>query len=415
MNEQAVAEAIKAAMPAVAMLEAFPPYAHPELDLATVSRLTNVGIQDQAAFGHLVATLCSEPEFKALQGKLLAAWLGLFIGPINIENLAKSILAQVLNGTNVHEILSNLSDFLQRNSSDVLVIIALSGLNVTERVELGGGVEITPIDKLPPSLARGVALGQDPLGGPSRPHHPFPLTTALSCKVRVSPIIVSEQDQQRARDQHLIKYNEARAHLSETMDCLALLDLKPVVARVGWQHFVDPGAFFVGASGWSMWDLTPITLSRMLEINRSKTLCEAYFRVPQARRESVLRIALDRLHRALRQELIVDQAIDLGIALEALLLHDIDGSTELGFRLRLRGAMLLGGDLETRRGQMKLLREIYSLRSTAIYKGRLEETERNKATLNNGLQMCAKLLHLLIDREGQIDFNTLERAIAEFW
>jgi hypothetical protein len=110
----------------------------------------------------------------------------------------------------------------------------------------------------------------------------------------------------------------------------------------------------------------------------------------------------------LRQGPIVDQAIDLGIALEALLLHDIDGPEQLGFRLRLRGTLLLGGDLETRRRQMRSLRDIYSLRSAAVHQGRLEETERNRATLNEGLQICAKLLHLLIDRGGEVDFTTLE-------
>jgi hypothetical protein len=29
-------------------------------------------------------------------------------------------------------------------------------------------------------------------------------------------------------------------------------------------------------------------------------------------------------------------------------------------------------------------------------------------TLNEGLRICAKLLHLLIDRGGEVDFTTLE-------
>ena len=59
MNEQAVTEAIEAALPAVAMLEAFPPYAHPDSDLATVSRLTDVGIQDEAARKFSMAGTCT--------------------------------------------------------------------------------------------------------------------------------------------------------------------------------------------------------------------------------------------------------------------------------------------------------------------------------------------------------------------
>ena len=58
--------------------------------------------------------------------------------------------------------------------------------------------------------------------------------------------------------------------------------------------------------------------------------------------------------------------------------------------------------------QMRSLRDIYALRSTAVHQGRLEETERNRATLYEGLRICAKLLHLLIDRGGEVDFTTLE-------
>jgi hypothetical protein len=409
MNEQAVAEAIEAALPAVALLEAFPPYAHPDSDLAIVSRLTDVGIQDEAAFRHLVATLASEPELRALEGKQFTASLGFFIGPIHVESLAKSILAQVLNGRNVFELLRSLSQFLQRNSSEVLIIIAVSGIEVIERAELGGDVEIIPVHVLPPSIPRGVALGQDPPGvNANYAQNPYPMRTALACRVMVSPIIVSEEEQKAARDQHLIIYNEALNHLSETMNCLALVDLLPIVARIGWQHFADPGAFFVGSSGWTIWDPQTLTQSRGLEIHRSQTLCGAYFRIPQERRERVLRIPLDRLHRVLRQGSIVDKAIDLGIALEALLLHDIKSTEQLGFRLRLRGSLLLGGDLETRHQQMRSLRDVYVLRSTAVHQGRLEETERNRVTLNEGLRICAKLLHLLIDRGGEVDFTTLE-------
>ena len=98
MNEQLVAEAIEAALPAVAALEAYPPGTHPNSDLAIVSRLTDVGVQDETTFRQLVATLRSQPELEALQGKLFAVSFGFFVGPIHLEHLAKSMLAQVLNG-----------------------------------------------------------------------------------------------------------------------------------------------------------------------------------------------------------------------------------------------------------------------------------------------------------------------------
>jgi hypothetical protein len=410
MSEQAVADAIKAALPAVTLLEAYPPNAHPGSDIALVSRQTDVGVQDEAAFRHFVETLCAEPDLQSLQGKLFAASLGFFTGPIHIERLAKSMLAQILNGRDTHELLRSLSQFLRHNSSEALIIIAVSGVDVVERFELGDGVELTPIKALPPSVPRGVALGQDPRGNLTIIPYLPPMQAALTQRITVSPIIVTEQQQVESRDRHVTILHQTLECITETMNCLGLLDLQPVVSRIGWHHFLDPGAFFIGpASGWSSWDIQTLTWSRQLEIVRAKELFAAYFEIPKDLRESVLRVPLDRLNRALRPaSTLVDKAIDLGIALEALLLHEINDNRELRFRFSLRGAQLLGGDLDTRRAQLKLLRDVYDLRSAAVHNGRLKETERNTATLSQALQVCARLIRLAIDRGARIDFDALE-------
>jgi hypothetical protein len=72
----------------------------------------------------------------------------------------------------------------------------------------------------------------------------------------------------------------------------------------------------------------------------------------------------------------VDKAIDLGISLEAMMLHNQGQERERGelrYRTAIRGAAFLGGALEERQKHFKLLREAYDLRSEAVHAGRLAE------------------------------------------
>ena len=66
---------------------------------------------------------------------------------------------------------------------------------------------------------------------------------------------------------------------------------------------------------------------------------------------------------------LVDQAIDLGIALEALYVEE--RAPEIGFRLRIRAARHLREDPEERGTVIEQLRRFYDLRSDAVHRGEL--------------------------------------------
>lgn len=115
-----------------------------------------------------------------------------------------------------------------------------------------------------------------------------------------------------------------------------------------------------------------------------------------------LRISADRLNQALRRAKVVDKAIDLGIALEVLLLHNI-GPTERGemrYRSWIRGAMFLGAD---RLNTFNLLKDAYDLRSKAVHAGTL--TARNNPsppteTLERAAGVCAHIARKVIERRS---------------
>lgn len=100
-----------------------------------------------------------------------------------------------------------------------------------------------------------------------------------------------------------------------------------------------------------------------------------------------------------RQDL-VDQYVDLRMALEALLLRDFtnEQSQEMRFRLSLIGAWFLGQDFEDRRRIRKTLRNAYDTASGAVHTGDIETTEANRVLLTDAQGLCREgILKLLRD------------------
>ncbi len=98
---------------------------------------------------------------------------------------------------------------------------------------------------------------------------------------------------------------------------------------------------------------------------------------------------------------LVDQFVDLRMALEALFLKDFtnEQSQEMRFRLSLIGAWFLGKDFEDRRRIRKTLRDAYDRASGAVHTGNIAYTNDNRELLANAQRLCREgILKLL--REG---------------
>ena len=97
---------------------------------------------------------------------------------------------------------------------------------------------------------------------------------------------------------------------------------------------------------------------------------------------------------------LVDQFVDMRMALEALFLRDFtnEQSQEMRFRLSLFGAWFLGQDFEDRRRIRKVLREAYDKASGAVHTGDLASTDDNRELLANAQRLCREgILKLLRD------------------
>lgn len=146
-----------------------------------------------------------------------------------------------------------------------------------------------------------------------------------------------------------------------------------------------------------------------VDVEAAEELASTYFRMDPTRRQETLHIPVDRLDRASRDDDLADRSIDLGIALEALLLHELDGQYrgELKFRLALRGAWLGGNDATERAEIQRILGKVYDPRSRAVHTGRVELTETNCETSARGTSLCKRLISKTIATDGRINWTTL--------
>ena len=104
------------------------------------------------------------------------------------------------------------------------------------------------------------------------------------------------------------------------------------------------------------------------DLQVAKNLYEALQALDSTTRR-VLNVPLTRWVASLDGKSLVDQAIDLGIALEALYVEE--RAPEIGFRLRIRAARHLREDPEERGTVIEQLRRFYDLRSDAVHRGEL--------------------------------------------
>ena len=81
-----------------------------------------------------------------------------------------------------------------------------------------------------------------------------------------------------------------------------------------------------------------------------------------------------------------DNFIELRIVLESLFLDD-NARDELAYRLALRGARLIGKDLQERKRIFRTLREAYAIGSEAVHKGEVKSKKKNRKILDDTLEI----------------------------
>lgn len=99
--------------------------------------------------------------------------------------------------------------------------------------------------------------------------------------------------------------------------------------------------------------------------------------------QQLLSRSMYRLSLAKLNQYIGDKFLDLSIALEMLLLNDNTNHVQLSLSFRLHGALLLGGDLETKTRHQKMFYEIYNHRSSMAHAGKMSSNKDRRPFTKN--------------------------------
>jgi hypothetical protein len=259
------------------------------------------------------------------------------------------------------------------------------------------------MESLPSSSQRAAALGKGSLAflGPR-----FPMPSALTTDFTFQPVFYKPKNPQPREDSAYEVTLGAQSLLEEACHLLSLLGLNsaPQMFWVQPKDWLMAGGM---AAAWSSYGPEFFGVEAEAPAQEIEALAGDYFSIEASKRSKVLRIPLDRLSRAGRERDLADRAIDLGIALESLLLHDTGSTSELRFRLSYRGAWLLGNDAETRLEVQQSLVKLYDLRSQAVHAGFIKEPPEAAATLKRAAEICRALIHRVIVLKCDVEWAKL--------
>ncbi|MDR6408471.1 UNVERIFIED_ORG: hypothetical protein ABIC62_001861 [Burkholderia sp. 1595] len=361
-----------------------------------------------ATDGQLAVAIQEDPEIAGLIGKSLN--LSASAQPISADSFASSLLDRA-SRVGVEGALDAMELFLAQDHTPAVEILLIAGVRVPEVVEVYEGVILSPVRSVPSEgLIRLFETRSDwqlqhTLAGNS----PFVLidhhapVTALWRKIYVRP-----------------KWLDAQVLPTDVPDPVPAVKLRKICdllticgpcSPAPIRHWIEPedGVLLKEHVGraWA-WPIDQVRVRNESnlsseQLNDFVRVLAAYLSLDQDIKRA-LTVPLQRLNRAIRQTDQIDRALDLGIALEALLLSEKSERTQLSLQLRLRGAWLLGNTATERRAVFDQLKLIYDARSGAAHTGKIgskpAEIEARRTAIDQGLMTCARAIRKIVEGNG---------------
>lgn len=345
----------------------------------------------------------TDPYFSEFLGTMRVVADGGF--GLNVDLLTLWVVCRA-EAVGVTQVLTELQRYHDSKTFSCTFVIALAGLRVDQVVQLGDGVRLIPFtgsDFLRERVRHERQAG-DPLER---------ISCALQVAVQHPKLYHPIHEGLPAEGREIAKRNWAILEAARL--CLALV--RPsVVTFVGRTIFVDESVPVSNLSS-AYYTATvegPSTIAWSgVECSLATEVHSAYCRLSIKAKDN-LRVPLERFNSALLESWKpVDSAIDLGIALEALLLSDMQ-QTEISYRFALRGAHLIGGqDRVARRHLFDVFGGLYDLRSAAVHKGALADKVKrpkgmtSRELLQTGYGLAAQAIREVIERSGTIDWENM--------
>jgi hypothetical protein len=338
----------------------------------------------------LISALKSEPELSIFDGRV--QWFFDTGASTSYEQLGRWLLDHTGN-VGADEAVTSLEIYLRTAEIPYTQIAAVAGVSVEPEVNLPGGVRLRRFDAVPDSIPKRLfsRMAFDVYLHRQPPEAAFSSEVSVKKRHSTGPVVDPSPHQSRFWD------------FWDLADLFSALGPHP--ARMVGLWATPPSWVPGGDRAFSYWGSPLVDQSLRPVLLQEKTIAkvneayEALLRLDRDRRLA-FRVPLGRLAQSVRHGTSVDGAIDAGIALESLLLDDMSGDRgEIGFRLQVRAARLLGVSGEERKELREKVRRLYQLRSTSAHAGKLRDVAKSHQVLIEGRDVVGRLLVKIL-REG---------------
>lgn len=307
-----------------------------------------------------------------------------------------------------------LEKVLSTRSAAGIAVATLWGLAPERPIAVLDDIQLVPFELLPASRQKR-ALAEQSQNVPPLAIPPFMWqapTAALVLRVEITPYLRSpdtESHSNIAVDHHSL-FDDIRL-------CLATSGPSTVIPGPGWFQYTDPDleAAVLGAgTHLRHQEVTPLVLEEngAFDFDRAVALLRAFVRLAPGVKVRV-RTAMERLNQALVRRSPADRALELAIALEALL---VDSPGEHTFKIGLRAALLTSNDLEQRKRNRAIIEGMYKIRSSLMHSGQFSEDCRVRGygniptadVVSEALRITALVVQNIIGGGAIPDWSALE-------
>ena len=391
---------LKKAMASGITLSKIPQDIHPSLKETYPVNYINVKkeIEDE-----LLKTTKEISEFSIFDGKLFNC--GSYAQRVELGRFIKRLLYST-HRYGVKKTLDDLNKYIELDGNPLLEIQLVSGIEVEEEIDLTDDTKLVPFDKIPDCW-------QKDNFSPSSykfPYDKYCSKAAILRKTKASPKSYHQDKQPK-------KLIEVDIQLSDICDILTLIGPSSPYPTTYWTILdeIIPLKLEAGLMGdFSLPSYCNVYSYNPEDYVFAKDIVRSYLSLSENLKNSLL-LSVKRLNMAQRRNSMENKAIDLGIALEMLLLNDYTEHDPISFPFRLRGAWFLGEEMKRRKVVYDLLKAIYNCRCSAVHSGNLKKSKYKindqdiqlKKLFEEGFKLCAELIIKIIKEKKFPDWEKL--------
>jgi hypothetical protein len=280
-----------------------------------------------------------------------------------VERAASVLLHRAHYRGGVDDALDWLDRIVQIRQSDFYIVMPLWGLKVEQALDLSEQIRLLPATEF--SQSGNLAQLSHPFSGSLPSYRWQPPSSILLQRQTLESIFF--------RIGEIAELDWKVLHrLHDLRNCLALAGPAAVAGDIQWIEFVNPDLSDFNSGSWRRaQEIQAHNLDFGSFDPELATVLVPKFLSLTGEEKSKIYLATDRFNRALWRHDAGEAALELGITLDSLL---GDGSGELVFKVGLRAALLIGGNLPDRKRRREIVKRAYDLRSKVVHTGKADTT-----------------------------------------